>query len=392
MKLAQPCAVLAALSVASYAIASPPEAVRLGRAAQFEGQATASGTSAELPNLPETSGVRIGRALNALKPETRAATRGSAETRVYQQASPSVVLIVTDEMLGSGAVISADGQIITNLHVVGDADEVGVIFKPRVEGSPVGEGDVVAAKVLRRDEVADLALIQVAKLPEGVKPLEIGNSTTLEVGADVHAIGHPTGQSWTYTRGIVSQIRRAYAWTTESKLNHEATVVQTQTPINPGNSGGPLLDDQLRIVGINSFVGEGEGLNFAVSAEDVKSFLARSQDRFAAKQAAACTEDKVLEERPLTRTKGVEQLLDTDCDGEGDTILATPRSKREPVTATFDDDGDGLFDTVFLDHDRDGEVDEALYDTDGNGKPDLFGEFRKGEDEPYRLTKMKEDE
>lgn len=392
MKLAQPCAVLAALSVASYAIAAPPEAAQLGRRLDFDGQRPASGSRVELPNLPETSGVRIGRALNALKPETRAATRGSAETRVYQQASPSVVLIVTDEMLGSGAVISADGQIITNLHVVGDAEEVGVVFKPRVEGTPVAEGDVVAAKVLRRDEVADLALIQVAKLPDGVKPLEIGNSTTLEVGADVHAIGHPTGQSWTYTRGIVSQIRRAYAWTTESKLNHEATVIQTQTPINPGNSGGPLLDDQLRIVGINSFVGEGEGLNFAVSAEDVKSFLARSQDRFAAKQAAACTEDTVLEERPLTKTKGVEQLLDTDCDGEGDTILATPRSKREPVTATFDDDGDGLFDTVFIDYDRDGEVDEALYDTDANGKPDLFGEFRKGEDEPYRLTKMKEDE
>lgn len=392
MKLAQPCAVLAALFVASYAIAAPPEAAQLGRRLDFDGQRPASGSRVELPNLPEASGVRIGRALNALKPETRAATRGSAETRVYQQASPSVVLIVTDEMLGSGAVISADGQIITNLHVVGDAEEVGVVFKPRVEGTPVAEGDVVAAKVLRRDEVADLALIQVAKLPDGVKPLEIGNSTTLEVGADVHAIGHPTGQSWTYTRGIVSQIRRAYAWTTESKLNHEATVIQTQTPINPGNSGGPLLDDQLRIVGINSFVGEGEGLNFAVSAEDVKSFLARSQDRYAAKQAAACTEDKVLEERPLTKTKGVEQLLDTDCDGEGDTILATPRSKREPVTATFDDDGDGLFDTVFIDYDRDGEVDEALYDTDANGKPDLFGEFRKGEDEPYRLTKMKEDE
>jgi hypothetical protein len=253
----------------------------------------------------------------------------------------------------------------------------------------VGEGDLVVAKVLRRDEVADLALIQVPKLPQGVKPLELGNSTTLEVGADVHAIGHPTGQSWTYTRGVVSQIRRAHAWKTESKLNHEATVIQTQTPINPGNSGGPLLDDQLRIVGINSFVGEGEGLNFAVSAEDVKSFLARGQDRFAAKPAA-CTETTVLEEKKIAKPKGVEQLLDTDCDGEGDTILEIPASKREPILATFDGDEDGKLDTVYVDNDRDGEVDEAIYDTDGDGKPDMMGEFRKGEDEPYRMTRMEE--
>lgn len=391
MKLAQPLAALAALSLASYATAAPPEATRLGRNLDFDGQAPAGSSAPELPDLPETSGVRIGRAIAGLKPETRAATRGSSETKVYQQASPSVVLIVTEDMLGSGAVISATGDIITNLHVVGDATEVGVIFKPKIEGAPVGEGDVVTAKVMRRDEVSDLALIRVAKLPEGVKPLELGNSTTLEVGADVHAIGHPTGQSWTYTRGIVSQIRRAYAWTTESKINHEATVIQTQTPINPGNSGGPLLDDQLKIVGINSFVGEGEGLNFAVSAEDVKSFLARTQDRVAAKPPA-CTEEKVLKERPTTKPKGLEQLIDSDCDGVGDMVVSTPTSKREAVVVTFDDDGDGQFDTSFIDYNRDGEVDEALYDTDGNGKFDTLGEFRKGEDEPYRMTKIKEED
>jgi S1-C subfamily serine protease len=392
MKTFRIATVAVALSLASYAQAAPQEAL-LGQPAELPGGAPARGAAA-VPALPDASGVRIGKVLRGLQPEGRANTRGAKETGIYQRASPAVVLVVTDEGLGSGVLISADGRIVTNLHVVGDADEVGVVFKPKMEGAAIGEADVRLAKVIRRDDVTDLALIQVAEVPAGVTPLELGNSTTIEVGADVHAIGHPTGQTWTYTRGIVSQIRRAHRWQTEDKIPHEATIIQTQTPINPGNSGGPLLDDELKVVGINSFVGDGEGLNYAVSAEDVKSFLARTDDRLtAARQAAAAAacEPQVLKEEPMRRVKGVRALIDGDCDGEGDMIVETPASKREPVTVFYDDDGDGKLDTMLFDDDRDGDPDSALYDTDGNGKPDLRGAFRKGEDEPYRWEKVKED-
>ncbi|WP_374467751.1 S1C family serine protease [Phenylobacterium sp.] len=382
-----------ALSLASYAYAAPPEAL-LGGPAALAGGTAPTGPAPALPDLPDTSGVRLGKVLRDLQPEGRANTRGAKETGIYQRAAPAVVLIVTDEGLGSGALISADGRIITNLHVVGNADEVGVVFKPKMEGAAIGEADVRVGKVIRRDDVTDLALVRVAEVPVGVTPLELGNSTTVEVGADVHAIGHPTGQTWTYTRGIVSQIRRAHRWQTEDAIPHEATIIQTQTPINPGNSGGPLLDDSLRIVGINSFVGEGEGLNYAVSAEDVKSFLARTEDRVTQVQRAAaqaaCKSQAVKEER--TRDpKGVRTLVDTDCDGEGDTIVETPDSNREPIVIFYDGDDDGKLDTMLFDNDRDGEPDTALYDTDANGKPDLRGTFRKGEDEPYRMEKIKED-
>lgn len=385
-------AILASLSIASYASAQAQEG-RLGAAVRTGAGGAAKGKlPAGAPDSPATGGLAYGKALDRLKADGQAATRGATETRVYAQASPAVVMVLAKDGFGSGVLIGADGKIVTNLHVVEDADEVGVVFKPAVEGAALGKSDVRRAKVLRRDEVADLALIQVEEVPAGVKPLAIGNSTTVQVGADVHAIGHPTGEAWTYTRGIVSQIRRAYAWSTEDKIPHEATVIQTQTPINPGNSGGPLLDDDLNVLGINSFVGEGEGLNFAVSAEDVKSFLARTQDRVsrpAAKAAAETCERQVLEEGRTDDPKGKEFLVDDNCDGEADFLLMIPDSKRSPIVWLFDEDGDGKYDTAFYDNGHDGQYDVALYDTDADGEPDMRGDFRKGEDEPYRWEKIK---
>lgn len=397
MRWLQVGAACMALAAASYASAAPPEA-ELGRPlATPSGSKPAAGRAATARSLGgglaggDAAPAAYGKALAGLQPEGRSLTRGAKETQVYQQASPSVVLIVTKDGLGSGVLIDAEGRIVTNLHVVEGAKEVGVIFKPKVEGASVGDAAVHRAKVLRVDEVADLALIQVAEVPGHVKPLVVAKVSAVQVGADVHAIGHPTGQSWTYTRGIVSQIRRDYAWSTQSRLKHQATVIQTQTPINPGNSGGPLLDDALQVIGINSFVSEGEGLNFAVSAEDVNAFLARTGDRRTtpAEPPKDC-KSEALDERPISNPKGMEYLMDDNCDGEGDYTLRVPDSKRDPVVVLLDDDGDGKIDTLIFDDGHDGKPDDALYDTDGNGKPDMRGFYRKGEDEPFRYEKVKE--
>ena len=385
-------AILATLSFASYATAQAPEG-RLGSVVP-----SASGGAPGKAKAPAgiakygPSGVlAYGKALSRLQPDQEAATRGANETRVYRDASPAVVMILSKDGFGSGVLISADGKIVTNLHVVDADKEVGVVFKPAVEGAALSKTDVRRARVLRRDQVADLALIQVEEVPPGVKPLALGNSTTVQVGADVHAIGHPTGEAWTYTRGIVSQIRRAYTWIADDKIQHEATVIQTQTPINPGNSGGPLLDDQLNVLGINSFVGEGEGLNFAISAEDVKSFLARSQDRISqpvANAAADACEPEILDEAKSDRPKGMSYLMDANCDGKADTMVTVPNSKRDPITSLADDDGDGKFDTAYYDYDHDDNPDVAFFDTDADGEPDIRGDFRKGEAEPFRYEKL----
>ena len=79
--------------------------------------------------------------------------------------------------------------------------------------------------------------------------------------------------------GVISQVRQAYKWTAEDRRQHEASVIQTQTPINPGNSGGPLLTDNGQLIGVNSFKAQGEGLNFAVSVDDVRVLLNAKNDR-----------------------------------------------------------------------------------------------------------------
>lgn len=381
------------LGWSSYAWALPPAGL-LGAPTPKPANASAGRQApAPLADTPDSSGrtaARFATVLGGLQPDARSATRGAGEVQVYQKASPAVVLIVTDEGLGSGALISTDGKIITNLHVVGKAETVGVVFKPAVEGGKIDKADIRTAKVLRRDGVTDLALLQVEP-PAGVTPLTVGDSTKLQIGSDVHAIGHPTGQSWTYTRGIVSQIRKDYAWTVEDGTTHTATVIQTQTPINPGNSGGPLLSDDLTIIGINSFISDGEGLNFAVSAEDVKAFLASTADRAApppVKRIPDGCEEKVIGEEPSKDPKGTYFTIDETCDGEADYVLLEPKSKREPLMYMFDDDLDGKIETVMFDYGWDGNIEEAFYDTDADGEPDMRGAFRKGEDEPYLMEKL----
>ena len=344
---------------------------------------------------------RYSASLAALANASEATLRGAKETNVYQQASPAVVLVITELGLGSGVVVSADGKIVTNAHVVQGSDEVGVVFKPKVEGTKLSDADVVVAKVVRRDEVADLALLQVPALPVNGKPLALGSLSSISVGADVHAIGHPTGEAWTYTRGIVSQVRRGYDWISRDGAEHKATVVQTQTPINPGNSGGPLLNDATEIVGINSFGNEGEGLNFAISSDDVRSFLARATDRLArrpreasAARAAAANEceTKILASERSEDPPGEQKWFDYTCDGKIDGMILTPDDAAQPEYYSLDNDGNGKPDEFVVDVDRDGAPDYSAYDTDEDGKMDLLGYYRPGEDAPFRFARYSDED
>ena len=199
-------------------------------------------------------------------------TRGRKEVQIYRTASSAVVMVITTDEFGSGTYLGS-GRILTNWHVVKSFKSVGVLFKPQQEGSKIDLSSVVRADVVQTDPVRDLALLKVALIPPAVRQLNLGSEAEIEVGADVLAIGHPTGEAWTFTKGLISQVRNNYEWNASGRA-HRANVIQTQTPINPGNSGGPLISELGKLLGVNSFKASGEGLeglNFAVSVIDVNA-------------------------------------------------------------------------------------------------------------------------
>jgi len=335
------------------------------------------------------------KALDALPMGNGPHLRGAREVAIYAQVSPSVVLILNGDTLGSGTLLDSTGLIVTNWHVVARANTVGVIFKPAVEGAPLSKAQVVTGRVIRYDQVTDLALVQVPLIPPQAHPAHLAAATGLQVGDDVHAIGHPTGEAWTYTRGIVSQIRRDYKWNTEEHLQHRADVVQTQTPINPGNSGGPLLNNDGEIVGVNSFKGEGEGLNFAVSSTAVSALLnaqgsrtALAMPTVAKNTAASKCEPKVAKKWQMTDPPRAAASYDSKCTGFVDMIIEFPDDQSQPVVVLLDTKHKGKVDTILFYKDRNSDhPDYALYDTTGTGTPDLIGYFHNNEDQPYRVEK-----
>lgn len=151
-------------------------------------------------------------------------TRGARDISLFRQVAPSVVLILVNNGAGSGSFLQ-NNVILTNFHVIDHNREVTVVFKPIDPSGKPGEDEVVKADVVKIDVQRDLALIRPRSLPNHpLRPLEI-SLQEVEVGADVSAIGHPKGQDWSYTKGIVSSIRPNYEWSGGPDGTHRATVI-----------------------------------------------------------------------------------------------------------------------------------------------------------------------
>jgi len=209
---------------------------------------------------------------------TPAAERGSSgallPTQVYAHARGSVAYITANgsqgQATGSGFVVSKDGLIVTNAHVVEGASTVTV---------KVGGGATLPATVAGRDESTDLALLRVTNGGgRTFTPLTFADSGTLQVGDAVYALGNPFGLDESFTSGVVSALNRQIDAPNGFPIDH---AIQTDAPINPGNSGGPLLDDHARVVGVTSQILNGSGsaqggnvgIGFAISASTVQSIV-----------------------------------------------------------------------------------------------------------------------
>lgn len=193
--------------------------------------------------------------------------------RVYEQASPAVVSIRTGDGTGSGSIISPDGLVLTNAHVVGSNRNLTVLLADgrQVNGRVVGYAD----------DRLDLAAIRL----EGVQNLpyiSLAGSNSVRVGQRAYAIGNPFGQfQGTFTTGIVSRI------------DTERGLIQTDAAINPGNSGGPLLNSQGELIGVNTSIftigrdAGNIGIGFAIATDQVQPFLTAVREGRAAQEPAA---------------------------------------------------------------------------------------------------------
>ena len=209
-------------------------------------------------------------------------TSGLTPQQVYEQNVGSVVEIVstfpgTTDMwgqstgeqqgIGTGFVVSKDGEIMTNAHVVSEsgvtASTVTVVFK----GSGDSQGTQIPATIVGSDESTDVALIKIdpSQAPTELVPVKLGDSSKVAVGEEVVAIGNPLGLDFSLSSGVVSATNR------ELQSPNGATItggIQTDAAINPGNSGGPLFNANGEVIGINEQIdsqsGGNEGIGFAV--------------------------------------------------------------------------------------------------------------------------------
>ena len=306
----------------------------------------------------------------------------SIGSNVFKKVANGVVLVVNGDFIGAGAILNQDGLVVTNHHVVASADTVSVIFMPPT-GASVDGAKAYDATVERIDVVADLALIRIKNPPAEMTVVALGDPTTVEVGEEVNAIGHPHGEFWSYTRGYVSQIRPKYGWD-DSHYEHEADVIQTQTPINPGNSGGPLLDDQGELIGINSFVdSDAQGLNYAVSVDEVTRIMKMSGDRLA---------DGTMIEAKASSSNDSGDKVEAPSQGNGTDDYQTwsydDNNDGKPDRWGVDISGDGKPDLYLVDQDGDGNADYGLLDRNQNGKPEariIYGDQKAGECDVWEI-------
>jgi len=199
---------------------------------------------------------------------------------LFRNTSPSVVFITSITLrrnlfslnvyeipqgTGSGFIWDTEGHIVTNYHVISDANRIEVTLADQ----STWKGVLVGASPDR-----DIAVLKISAPPSALRPITIGDSDTLQVGQKVFAIGNPFGLDQTLTTGIVSALGREISSGTGRTIHG---VIQTDAAINPGNSGGPLLDSAGRLIGVNTAIyspsGGSAGVGFAVPVSEVNRIV-----------------------------------------------------------------------------------------------------------------------
>ena len=189
---------------------------------------------------------------------------------VYEKSHKSVVLIKSNNKVGAGVFITAKGHILTNYHVIKDADELEIFT--RLSNSL--DKSYREFEIIKFDETRDLALLKVFDADINFNFIQV-SLVVPKIGSNTHAIGHPKGEEWSYSKGYIAQKNQNYIWHYKDGSKMVGDTYQIQNPISKGNSGGPLLNDSGNLIGINTFITkDDEALSYSISVKDIIEFLA----------------------------------------------------------------------------------------------------------------------
>ena len=324
--------------------------------------------------------------------------RGTAQN-IYKNNVKAVVWIGNEKEngKGTGSIINNKGEIITNWHVVGNAKKLHIWLMPddpeKMDERLLMYEPSFIGTVINQNKRKDLALVKVEGLPKNIKIIRFGKTSDIPVGSTVYSIGHPSGEAWTFSSGMVTQIRPNYKWDYENS-SHKANVIQHEVPTNPGNSGGPLLDENGLMVGVNSFVRvDTQLINFSVAIEEVEAFLKEEikEDKpeyIKKKKKPTYITKKCKEKSKYLQKKCVKKQTskagddikktypgaivgDANNNGIEDTWYVDENKNGKIDTAFVDDNEDGIIEAIMLDDNENGTWEIIIFDEDLDGNPDI---------------------
>lgn len=327
--------------------------------------------------------------------------RGSAK-KVYLASKKSVFFIInpvafeetdTKEIIrgatGTGSLISSEGLIVTNHHVVENANQVWVY--PYAKKFDLEKSKKFLAIVVATNKVTDLAILKVYGISNNTRPVPFGNIDKISVGDEVYAIGHPSSLHWSITDGIISNIRKNYDF---EKFDLKADLIQNTAPILGGSSGGPLLNERGQLIGVNTIGDPSANFNFAVGINHVRNLLEKVphsiklnvdkiktvNEKELSKQFTNITpgdynDNGIIDEWSVdTNNNDINDTLyvDDDEDGRIERIYIDSNENDKWDLIVFDDDLDGNPNRQVIDNDEDGKPDTIAYDFNQDGVWDKF--------------------
>ena len=317
------------------------------------------------------------------KPDGEIQTRGPAK-KIYANLKNSVFLILNpvavenkeiDEIIqgltGTGSLIDNQGLIITNHHVIENANQVWIY--PYSEEFDFDKSEKFLGVVVAKSPKTDLAIVKVYGISNEIKPILFGDIKRMEPGDDVYAIGHPTSLNWSITDGIISNIRKNYPI---DKFSLKGDFIQHTAPMLGGSSGGPLLNERGQIIGVNALGDDSANFNFAVAINHVNELL---------KKVPESTEIKTVAEEELLKkyenvlsgdynNNGIidEWSVDSDNNGVYDALYVDDNEDGKIEAIYIDANENNIWDMKVLDDDLDGNPNRQVIDKDEDGKPDII--------------------